>query len=185
MHKTLKRKSFETETLPYLDILWQTSLWLTMKGYKADDLVQDTYTKAFQLWDQSISEINCKTWLFNILTGLYLNNFRQESHLSSPIFANSAEESFFYRNNISAAFANLPSDIRLVMLLSILGDFSYQEIAEISRLKLEIVKSRLYQGRKFIKKEMYKTLLDVCLLSPCLTIIIEGRMVSRSWYPVI
>ncbi len=165
MQTTLRRKSFKAETLPHLEILWQTSLWLTRDGHEADNLVQDTYAEACRLWDQSIPDINCKAWLFMVLIKLYLNNFQQESRPHVPIITNNVEESFFYSNSINATFANLPEDIRLVMLLSILGEFTYQEIAEICRLKLEIVKSRLYQGRKSIKKESYKSTPDACLVS--------------------
>jgi len=171
-----KRITFETEALPHMDALYRTALRMTKNENDAEDLVQEAYTKAYRFWDKFESGSNCRAWLFKIMTNIFINNYRSKSRspmalnvdeiddnflygqLSSLDLEENPEKKFFskiFDDDVKKAIDNLPDDFRVVVVLSFLDGFSYQEIADITDLQLGTVKSRLHRGRKLLQKELY------------------------------
>ncbi len=171
-----KRKSFETEALPHMDALFRTALRMTKNESDAEDLVQETYVKAYRFWDRFEPGSNCRAWLFKIMTNIFINEYRSKSR--SPVAVNvdevddnflygqlavdepseNPEQQFFakiFDDDVKKAIEDLPDDFRFVVVLSFLEGFSYQEIADIMDLQLGTVKSRLHRGRKLLQKALW------------------------------
>ncbi len=171
-----KRKSFEKEALPHMDALFRTALRMTKNDKDAEDLVQEAMVKAYRFWDKFEPGSNCRAWLFKIMTNIFINEYRSKSRspmavnvdevddnfllgqLASGVNVEDPEKQLFakvFDDDVKKAIENLPDDFRLVIVLSFLEGFSYQEIAEIADLQLGTVKSRLHRGRKLLQKELY------------------------------
>ncbi len=169
------RKSFEAEALPHMEALHRTALRMTKNENDAEDLVQETYVKAYRFWNRFEPGSNCRAWLFKIMTNIFINEYRSKSR--SPVSVNvdelddnflygqlaagsaseNPEQQFFskiFDDDVKKAVEDLPDDFRLVVVLSFLEGFSYQEIADIMDLQLGTVKSRLHRGRKLLQKEL-------------------------------
>ncbi len=172
-----KKQRFEAVALVHLNTLHRTALRMTKNEGDADDLVQDTYMKAYRFWDKFEEGSNCRAWLFKIMTNLFINNYRAKSrspqivdledvdddflfgHLSALGPAENPEKLFFdkvFDDDVKAAIDELPDDFKMVIVLSFLEGFSYQEIADISGLQIGTVKSRLHRGRKLLQKSLWK-----------------------------
>ncbi|MFH1687077.1 MAG: sigma-70 family RNA polymerase sigma factor [bacterium] len=172
-----KRKSFEKEALPHMDALYRTALRLTKNPSDAEDLVQEAFVKAYRFWDKFELGSNCRAWLFKIMTNIFINQYRSKSR--SPVSSNidDIDDNFLYGqlavgeagsdpekelfakvfdDDVKKAIESLPDDFRLVVVLSFLEGFSYQEIAEIADLQLGTVKSRLHRGRKLLQKQLWE-----------------------------
>ncbi|XCB30710.1 sigma-70 family RNA polymerase sigma factor [Arcanobacterium hippocoleae] len=165
---------FESEALVYLDQLYSAALQLTRKPQDAEDLVQDTYLKAFAAFHQYKPGTNIKAWLYRILHNTFISNYRksqrrpqeasgaeiedwQEYKAAShhPIGLESAEVQALENlpnEEIRQAFAKLPEDRRQVVHLADIEGFSYQEIAEIMGTPIGTVMSRLNRGRKQLRE---------------------------------
>lgn len=172
-----KKQRFEAEALVHLNTLHRTALRMTKNEGDADDLVQDTYMKAYRFWDKFEEGSNCRAWLFKIMTNLFINNYRAKDrtpqivdledvdddflfgHLSALGPAESPEKHFFdkvFDDDVKMAIDELPEDFKIVVVLSFLEGFSYQEIADITALQIGTVKSRLHRGRKLLQKSLWK-----------------------------
>ena len=171
-----KRKQFEAEALPHMDALYRTALRMTKNQTDAEDLVQETMVKAYRFWDKFETGSNCRAWLFKIMTNIFINEYRSKSRtpvsvnmddiddnflygqLSSLVPERTPEEELFakiFDDDVKKAIEELPDDFRLVVVLSFLEGFSYQEIADIIELQLGTVKSRLHRGRKLLQKKLH------------------------------
>ncbi len=171
----VKRKAFETEALPHMDALYRTALRMTKNENDAEDLVQEAYVKAYRFWDKFEPGSNCRAWLFKIMTNIFINDYRSKSRSPMAVNVDEIDDNFLYGqlstlgpgddperqmfakifdDDVKKAIENLPDDFRLVVVLSFLEGFSYQEIAEIADLQLGTVKSRLHRGRKLLQKEL-------------------------------
>lgn len=171
------RRAFETEALPHMDALLRTALRMTKNSSDADDLVQETYVRAYRSWNKFEAGTNCRAWLFRIMTNIFINEYR--SRLRSPVAVDvdeiddsflygqlmagknvdNPEEEFFAKildDDIKRTIDELPPDFRLVIALSFIEGFSYEEISNITDLQLGTVKSRLHRGRKLLQKSLYK-----------------------------
>lgn len=170
---TAERKRFEAEALPAINALYRTALRLTKNAADAEDLVQETYVKAYRFWNKYEPGSNCRAWLFRIMTNVFINEYRSRSR--SPVSTSSDEldDRFLYGSGVGAlddpeqqmfskafnedvvrAIESLPSDFRLVVVLSFIERFSYKEIAAITGLHLGTVKSRLHRGRRIMQKRL-------------------------------
>jgi len=175
-----KRKSFEAEALPHMEALYRTALRMTKNESDAEDLVQEAYIKAYRFWDRFEPGSNCRAWLFKIMTNIFINEYRSKSRSPMAVNVDELDDNFLYGyliaeektanpeqqlfakifdDDIRTAIEDLPEDFRLVVVLSFLEGFSYQEIADIMELQLGTVKSRLHRGRKLLQK----TLLDYAI----------------------
>jgi RNA polymerase sigma-70 factor (ECF subfamily) len=171
-----KRKAFEKEALPHMDALYRTALRMTKNQNDAEDLVQEAYVKAYRFWDKFEPGSNCRAWLFKIMTNIFINDYRSKSRTPISVNVDDIDDNFLYGqlanlgpednperrlfskifdDDIKKAIEELPDDFRLVVVLSFLEGFSYQEIADIADLQLGTVKSRLHRGRKLLQKQLF------------------------------
>jgi RNA polymerase sigma-70 factor (ECF subfamily) len=171
-----KRRAFEAEALPHMDALYRTALRMAKNTSDAEDLVQEAYVKAYRFWDKFEPGSNCRAWLFKIMTNIFINEYRSQSRsplsanvddiddnflygqLASPGKEQNPEQEFFakiFDDDVKKAIEELPDDFRLVVVLSFLEGFSYEEIAEIADLQLGTVKSRLHRGRKLLQRKLF------------------------------
>ncbi|UCE25792.1 MAG: sigma-70 family RNA polymerase sigma factor [Candidatus Zixiibacteriota bacterium] len=172
------RKRFEAEALPAMDALYRSALRLTKNPGDAEDLVQETYIKAYRFWDKFEPGSNCRAWLFRIMTNVFINEYRSRSRSPVSVSADELDDRFLYgrteagqytpsdperrltsqvlHEDVNRAIESLPDDFRLVVVLSFLERFSYREIANITGLHLGTVKSRLHRGRKLCQKKLLK-----------------------------
>ena len=176
------RIRYEHEALIHLNALMRTARRMTKSETDAEDLVQETMLKAYRFFDKFEEGTNCKAWLFKIMTNIFINNYRSKSkapealaiddiddgflygQLAQNYGVNDPEKEFFskiFDDDIKNAIKDLPEDFRIVVVLSFLEGFAYQEIAEITGLQIGTVKSRLHRGRKLLQK----SLLDYALKS--------------------
>jgi len=160
----------------HVDSLHRTALRMTRNENDADDLVQETLMKAYRFWDKFEEGSNCRAWLFKIMTNIFINTYRAKSRapqvvelkdvdddflfgqLSALGPADDPEKRFFakvFDDDVKKAIESLPDDFRLVVVLSFLEGFSYQEIADIADLQIGTVKSRLHRGRKLLQKALW------------------------------
>ena len=172
----VKRRAFETEALPHLEVLYRTALRMTRNRSDAEDLVQEALAKAYRYWDKFQSGTNCRAWLFKIMTNIFINDYRSKSRSPVSVDVDDMDDNFLYGqlarrgqesnperdffakildNDVRNAIEELPEDFRMVVVLSFLEDFSYQEIADILDLQLGTVKSRLHRGRKLLQRQLY------------------------------
>jgi RNA polymerase sigma-70 factor (ECF subfamily) len=168
---------FETEALGFLDALYRTALRMTRSEADAEDLVQETYIRAFRFQDQFTPGTNLKAWLFRILTNTFINTYRRKQ--SQPEFTelDDVDEFSLYKrmsdlkvssasgdpeteflnglvdSEVKDALMELPEKFRQVVLLDVEG-FSYKEIAEMLDIPIGTVMSRLHRGRKFLQKRL-------------------------------
>jgi RNA polymerase sigma-70 factor (ECF subfamily) len=184
---TLKAE-FEGLTLEHLDSLYSAGLRLTKNERDAEDLVQDTYMRAFRFFDRFERGTNIKAWLFKILTNTFINRYRRkvkertvvdgtdrdtvEERFMSREVAEMAShpEHFFSERMLStdvlAAIDALPVDFRMVVILADLQEFSYKEIADILSCPVGTVMSRLFRGRKLLQDSLRQYAIEAGVLPP-------------------
>jgi len=175
-HTDRTRREFEGLSLEHLDALYSAGLRLTKNERDAEDLVQDTFLRAFRFFDKFERGTNMKAWLFKILTNTFINRYRRRvkertvvegaaREVSSERFivretsetAVNPEQYFFEKllsDDVLRSIDALPIDFRLVVILADLQEFSYKEIAEILDCPVGTVMSRLYRGRKLLQKNL-------------------------------
>lgn len=172
--------TFEQEALPHLDAVYRFALRLTRSPAEAEDLVQETFLRAYRAWDQYTLGTNAKSWLFTICRNAFLRGRERDTRrdelvseaagesdaddrvYETPLFAGKADydpEGEFFRglvdDEVLAAVDGLPDDFREAVVLSDLHGMRYQEIAEILDVPLGTVKSRLFRGRKLLQEALY------------------------------
>ena len=171
-----RRSQFEQEALPHMDALHRTALRMTKNPGDADDLVQEAMVKAYTHWDKFETGSNCRAWLFKIMTNIFINDYRSKSRTPVSVNVDDIDDNFLYGqlaqlgpeenpekqlfskvfdDDVKKAIEELPDDFRMVVVLSFLEGFSYQEIADIADLQLGTVKSRLHRGRKLLQKQLF------------------------------
>ncbi|HEQ60396.1 MAG TPA: sigma-70 family RNA polymerase sigma factor [Firmicutes bacterium] len=172
-----KRREFEDEALPHLGVLYETAYHLARDESAAQDLVQETFLRAFRFWDKYEKGTNCRAWLLRILRNTFINEYRRkapESHridpatldryyselvesATVPVQRDPAEELFanLVDDEIIEALEQLPEEFREVVILSDLQDLSYKEIAEVLECPVGTVRSRLSRGRKLLQSLLY------------------------------
>ena len=161
--------------LAHMDAVYRSALYLTKNENNADDLVQETYLKAFKFIQEDKEIRNVKAWLFRILMNTFINKYRRDKREPSLVDFDSVEafhESLqeevrapsilddesvldsLMDDNIKVALEALPDDFRMVILLSIVEGFSYKEISKIVDCPVGTVMSRIYRGRKMLKEKL-------------------------------
>jgi RNA polymerase sigma-70 factor (ECF subfamily) len=169
---------FESEALSFLDALYRTALRMTRSEAEAEDLVQETYIRAFRFRAQFTPGTNLKAWLFRILTNTFINQYRRKAARPETTELDDVDESILYRHmrdvspgssspdpeaelidstlssEVKEALEALPEKFRTTLLLDVEG-FSYKEIAEMLEIPIGTVMSRLHRGRKVLQKRLY------------------------------
>ena len=166
---------FENDALAFTSQLYSAALRYTKNSHDAQDLVQDTYAKAFTSFHQFEPGTNLKAWLYRILTTTFINNYRKDqrrplisgseledwqiadasSHTSN--LGKSAEEEVLENiadKDVKEALAAIPEEFRMAVYLSDVEGFSYKEIAEIMEVPTGTVMSRLHRGRKLLRESL-------------------------------
>jgi RNA polymerase sigma-70 factor (ECF subfamily) len=167
-----KATAFEQEALPHLDAVYRFALRLTGSPADAEDLVQETFLRAWRSWDHYTPGTRAKSWLFTICRNAFLRQRQQESRRSEviqqastpetplfmPAYQDDPEGNFFegiVDETILAHIDKIPPEFREVVLLSDLEGMSYADIAGVLDVPLGTVKSRLFRGRKLLQKVLY------------------------------
>ena len=165
---------FENELLPHVGALQTFAYHLTYSQDDADDLVQETYMKAWRFIDKYEQGTNAKAWLFKILKNAYINEYRKkvkqptkvdfeeivayhdtdDDHLSG--YSDLREEIFLHMmgDEVTTAINSLPIDFRTVILLCDIEGFTYEEIASIIDVPIGTVRSRLFRARNLLKEKL-------------------------------
>ncbi len=169
-------KEFENACLEYLDPLYAAALRLTRSVPDAEELVQDTFLRAFRFARKFEWGTNLKAWLFRIQTNTFINDYRHrgrerkylERTATEPIYdevfnteaaayaADPEAHAFtrFFKNDLDRALEDLPDEFRVVVVLSDLEGFSYKEIAQMIDCPIGTVMSRLHRGRRLLQRDL-------------------------------
>lgn len=165
---------FEAAAIPFLDGLYNMAYRLTRNAEDAEDLIQETYFKAYKHYDKFEAGTNLKAWLFRIMKNTFINGYRK-TQKSPPQSAFSEIEDSFESQvdssatqriknpeqefldkvldaDVQAAIDALREDYRMVILLVDLEGFSYKEAASILEVPVGTVMSRLYRGRRMLER---------------------------------
>ncbi len=167
------RVRFEEEALGLSDQVYRVARHLANSREEADDLVQETYARAFRSWRSYTPGTNLRAWLLRILTNLNIDRGRrnQRAPQMQPLEANdyylydklaetdgpTDEDRVVERlsqDDIVTALSEVPHDFRDVIVLVDIGDFSYQDAAQILGIPIGTVMSRLHRGRRILKREL-------------------------------
>ncbi|MGC4047773.1 MAG: sigma-70 family RNA polymerase sigma factor [Armatimonas sp.] len=173
-----RAKQFEEQMLPHIDTLYRAALSMTRSPTAADDLVQDTYVRAFQYFDQFREGTNSRAWLFRILTNLYINSYRKKNREPERVSYDEMEDFYLHSRLADAhrkggaspeeivtqkleaeaireAIEKLPVEYREVVVLADLNELAYQEIADMLEIPLGTVRSRLSRGRRLVQRSLW------------------------------
>lgn len=172
--------NFERDALQYSRQLYSAAMRMARNPTDAEDLVQETFLKAYRAYDTFEEGTNLKAWLYRILTNTYINKYRKESRRPTETDLGDVEDLYLYRrlgsedtvdasrttedkvldslveSDIKVAVEELPENFRIPVLLADLEGFSYKEIAEILDIPIGTVMSRLHRGRKAMQKRLWE-----------------------------
>ena len=174
------QEHFAEQAMPFMGSLYSAALRMTRNPSDAEDLVQETYLKAYRAFASFQEGTNLKSWLYKILTNTFINSYRSRRRRPAETDLEDVEDLYLYRRlgglegasagrsaedevldqfseaEVKAAVEALPETFRLVVVLSDVEGFSYKEIAEILDIPIGTVMSRLHRGRKTLQKTLHK-----------------------------
>ncbi len=173
----VRREEFEAQALPHLRAMHHLALRLTRNERDAEDLVQDTYLRAYRFFHRFEPGTNIRAWLFRILKNQFLNRVqlhRLESgnvDLDAMLASGAAPESAFPHHQdlnpeqkvmasvtsseVEEALAELPAEYRPVVTLALVDEKSYKDISKTLRIPMGTVMSRLHRGRRLLQSRLY------------------------------
>jgi len=174
--KAIKDAQFEKEFMHLIGPLYNFAYRLTLDEDDANDLVQDTYLKAYRFFDSYEQGTNAKAWLFRILKNSFINDFRKKSKEPAKVdyqevetYYNSEEVDENYTTDlrletiqdiigdeVATALNELPVDFRTIIILCDLEGFTYEEMAKILDIPIGTVRSRLHRARSVLKDKLKK-----------------------------
>ena len=171
---------FAEQAMEYMGPLYSAALRMTRNPSDAEDLVQETYLKAYRAFGSFEEGTNLRAWLYRILTNSYINTYRQKQRRPDEQELDEVEDSYlflrlggleaarqsrsaedelmdmFSEAEVKEAVEDLPENFRLPVILADVEGFSYKEIAEILEIPIGTVMSRLHRGRKGLQKRLYE-----------------------------
>ena len=172
--------TFAEQAMPLMSSLYSGALRMTRNPADADDLVQETYLRAFRGFGGFQEGTNLKAWMYRILTNTYINSYRAKQRRPDETDLDEVEDLYLYRRlggleaarsgrsaedelmdtfseaEVKAAVEALPENFRMAVMLADVEGFAYKEIAEILDIPIGTVMSRLHRGRKALQKALYE-----------------------------
>ncbi|MCE2531128.1 MAG: sigma-70 family RNA polymerase sigma factor [Acidimicrobiia bacterium] len=172
------RARFVELAMPYMDQLYGAARRMTRNDAAAEDLVQETYLRAYKGFDRFTEGTNLRAWLFRILTNLYINEYRRRRRRPEEVDLGDTDSLYLYRGlggadsarlsrsaedelldgltsvEVRDAIEALPEGYRVAVLLADVEGFAYKEIAEILDIPIGTVMSRLHRGRKRLRQTL-------------------------------
>ncbi|MDN3510969.1 MAG: sigma-70 family RNA polymerase sigma factor [Candidatus Jettenia sp. CY-1] len=176
-----RRKEFEEVAMRHIDSLYNMALRLILNKEEAEDLVQETYLKAYRFFNTFEKGTNIKAWLFKILRNTFINKYRKTMSMPNEFFYEDTESlnnhvtydeekrseepsdtleskytdlSNLMEDDVKHAIDSLPLEYREAVLLSDVEELPYKDIAEITNVPIGTIKSRLNRGRKLLQKSL-------------------------------
>jgi len=170
----LKLREFQDEAIVHINALYNYALHLTLNPHDANDLVQETYLKAYKFFGSFEKGTNCKAWLFKILKNNYINRYRKNAREPGKVDydlikdfyhtikdtrrdSTETETDYFHsllHEEVYMAMQSLPEEFREVIQLCDIEGFTYEEIANMVESPIGTVRSRLYRGRKLLRVQL-------------------------------
>jgi RNA polymerase sigma-70 factor, ECF subfamily len=171
------RSRFAELAMEYMPALYSAALRMTRSSADAEDLVQETYLKAYRGFEGFTEGTNLKAWLYRILTNTYINSYRAARRRPEITDVEDVEDLYLYHrlqaegaelgrsaedealeritdDDVKEAIESLPDAFRIAVLLADVEGFSYKEIAEITDVPIGTVMSRLHRGRRALQKAL-------------------------------
>ncbi len=175
--KDARREEFEQVALVHLDLLYNTALRMTGNVQDAEDLVQETFLRAYRFFDKFKRGTNCKAWLFKIMKNNFINRFRKKAREPSTVSFDQIEGvqgaelplppqvpaetrlspdlDEIVEDDVKYALESLPDEFKMAVVLSDIAGFSYKEIADIMGTPIGTVRSRLSRARGVLQRKLY------------------------------
>lgn len=170
--------TFSDAAMPLMDQLYSAALRMTRNPSDAEDLLQETYLKAFRGYERFEEGTNLKAWMYRILTNSYINRYRSKQRRPDETDLADVEDMYLYRRlggesadigasaedaflntvtdgAVKAAIEAIPENFRIAVLLADVEGFAYKEIAEILEIPIGTVMSRIHRGRKALEKQLH------------------------------
>jgi RNA polymerase sigma-70 factor (ECF subfamily) len=172
------KERFERDALPLLGQLYPAALRLTRNPSDAEDLVQETYLRAYRGFSGFREGTNLRAWMYRILTNTFINTYRKKQREPVTVADEDIEDWYLYEKlgesgveasaettvldripdeDVQGALEAIPEGFRLAVLLADVEGFSYKEIAEILGIPMGTVMSRLHRGRRALEKALWQT----------------------------
>ncbi len=172
--------TFAEQAMPFMDSLYAAARRMTRNDADAEDLLQETYLKAYRGFGGFEQGTNLKAWLYRILTNTFINSYRAKKRRPEESDVDDVEDLYLYRrlggaelaaagrsaeedlldsytdDEIKQAIESLPEQFRMAVLLADVEGFSYKEIADILGIPIGTVMSRLHRGRKGLQKKLWE-----------------------------
>ena len=180
--------NFEADAMQYAGQLYSAALRMTRNPADAEDVVQETYLKAYRAYGSFQEGTNLKAWLYRILTNTYINKYRKAQRRPQEVELGELQDLYLYKRigeqsgasmsaeiealdsfvdeDIVAAIESLPENFRLPVLYADVEGFSYKEIAEILDVPIGTVMSRLHRGRKALQRKLWNVAVDRGIVEP-------------------
>ena len=171
-----RQERFEETALEHLPALYNFALRLTRNDGDAEDLVQETFLKAFRFFDKFMPGTNIKAWLYRIAKNTFINRYRKKQRTPETVDFEKIESVYesiiessqeplgatpesdllkgVLDEEVEAAIDGLPLEYKMVVVLSMVEEFSYKEIANILNCPIGTVMSRLHRGRKLLQQQL-------------------------------
>ncbi|HEY6679201.1 MAG TPA: sigma-70 family RNA polymerase sigma factor [Actinomycetota bacterium] len=180
------RERFEREVLPLLPNLYSAALRMTRNPADAEDLVQETYLRAYRGFSGFEEGTNLRAWMYRILTNTFINSYRKKQREPVTVQEDDLDEWYLFDKlgesgvepsaeaevirsmpdeDVQKALEALPEGFRLAVLLADVEGFSYKEIAEILGIPIGTVMSRLHRGRRALEKALWERVRERGLVS--------------------
>ena len=174
------RANFERDAMGHAHALYSAALRMTRNRADAEDLVQETFLRAYRAYDSFQEGTNLRAWLYRILTNAFINRYRRQQRRPSEVELDEVEDLYLYKrvastetrgaarsaeeevfdalegSDVRQAIDKLPRNYRMPVLMADLEGFSYKEIAEMLQIPIGTVMSRLHRGRKALQKLMWQ-----------------------------